>query len=216
MFGAVLAVSVPVCSGRILRESQRRELIEIDKKVNAVRRSHSAEHGGEEVAQLPTKADIARMTEIRLHSGSNEADIIQAMGVDRGTLNHYITRQLGLKWKTAWTCDGRTGRYAKAATLTRSGPLPGCAPAAAPAVAGSWADPVGQLPAGLRPSWHSPSPASRIVPGGRDAGSYGTARQLQYDLPGPTTVPDILDEIREEMDRKWLEDVAGRLGVKAE
>jgi hypothetical protein len=29
-------------------------------------------------------------------------------------------------------------------------------------------------------------------------------------------VPDILDEIREEMDRKWLEDVAGRLGVKAE
>jgi hypothetical protein len=169
------------------------ELIEIGSKVNAFRRSHLAEHQGEQL-QLPTRANIARMAEIRLRSGRTEGEIMQAMGVDRGTLNHYITRHLGLKWKTAWRCDGRTCRYAKAtpdpkeSTVWRDpaahdgdgpsgrhpgGPLPGCAPAAAPALADSWADPVGQRPAGVRPNWHSPTPACRIVPGVGTLGRTG-------------------------------------------
>jgi hypothetical protein len=66
------------------------------KKVNAVRRSHSAEDQGE-VLQLATKADMARMAWIRVCSRSTEGEIMQAMGVDPSTLDHYITRHLVLK-----------------------------------------------------------------------------------------------------------------------
>jgi hypothetical protein len=88
----------------MLGESERRELTEIGRKVNAFRRSHSAEDQGE-VLQLPTKADIARMAEIRLRSRTTEEKIMQVMGVDHGTLNDCITRHLRLKWATAWKCD---------------------------------------------------------------------------------------------------------------
>jgi hypothetical protein len=37
------------------------------------------------------------MAEIRLRGGSTEGEIKQAMSVDRGTLNHYITKHLLLK-----------------------------------------------------------------------------------------------------------------------
>jgi hypothetical protein len=112
-------------------------------------------------------------------------EIMRAMNVDQGMLNDCITRHLGLKWKTAWMWDRRTGRYTNAAsprprkepTVSRDraphegdGPsgrhrLPGSAPAAAP---------VGRVPVG-----HGRSECRRV----------GTLRpRLQALLPGTGTL----------------------------
>jgi hypothetical protein len=108
----------------MLGESERMGLIEIGNNVNPFQRSHLAEHQGEDL-QLPTRAGIARMAEIYARIvGVIQRDIIQVMDVNRGTLNHCITRHLALKWRTTEPL-----RQGQQLTLSNRRPLPAMAAA---------------------------------------------------------------------------------------